>query len=168
MIQKIIAGGISGTERAVLDYALAQGISCSGWCPKDRLTEDGKIHEKYPVKETYGSEIRESSLRNVLDSEGILVITKGETKGNSAFTIETAFEHRKPFFLLNLSRGYSLPDLLSWIEKFKIRVLHISGPSESQIPGVSSITTEILSLLFSRADELNQPISGSLSNTINS
>ena len=168
MIQKIIAGGVTGTERAVLDYALSQGIPCTGWCPKGRITEDGEISDKYPVKETHGSELKESSLRNVMDSEGILVITKGQTSGNPAFTVETAFEHRKPFFLLNLSRGFALTDLLSWLERFKIKVLHISGPSESQIPGIAGITHDILSSIFDPINTKPDSTIEGLSTSINS
>ena len=103
-----------------------------------------------------------------MDSEGILVITKGQTTGNPAFTVETAFEYRKPFFLVNLSRGFLLEDIQSWLERFKIQVLHISGPSEGQIPGISGITHDLLNSLFPQIEKPLTQTMGGLSGSLNS
>ena len=34
---KLLSGGQSGVDRAVLDVALARGIAYGGWCPERRL-----------------------------------------------------------------------------------------------------------------------------------
>ncbi len=39
----IISGGQTGADRAALDFALTHGLAHGGWCPKDRLAEDGII-----------------------------------------------------------------------------------------------------------------------------
>jgi hypothetical protein len=31
---KIISGGQTGADRAALDWALAGGVECGGWCPE--------------------------------------------------------------------------------------------------------------------------------------
>jgi Circularly permutated YpsA SLOG family len=38
---KIVSGGQTGADRAALDWALARGLECGGWCPKGRKAEDG-------------------------------------------------------------------------------------------------------------------------------
>ena len=48
----IVSGGQTGADRAALDWALAHGVECGGWCPKGRKAEDGPIDPKYPLKET--------------------------------------------------------------------------------------------------------------------
>jgi hypothetical protein len=48
----IVSGGQTGADRAALDWALAHGVECWGWCPKGRKAEDGPIDPKYPLKET--------------------------------------------------------------------------------------------------------------------
>jgi Circularly permutated YpsA SLOG family len=45
---KIVSGGQTGADRAALDWALAHGVSCGGWCPKELKVEDGPIDIKYP------------------------------------------------------------------------------------------------------------------------
>ncbi len=49
---KIISGGQTGIDRAVLDVALEFGIPCGGWCPNGRKAEDGPMDPRYPLKET--------------------------------------------------------------------------------------------------------------------
>ncbi|MFZ0505127.1 MAG: putative molybdenum carrier protein [Chthoniobacterales bacterium] len=48
----IVSDGQTGADRAALDWALAHGVPCGGWCPKGRKAEDGPIDAKYLVKET--------------------------------------------------------------------------------------------------------------------
>ena len=54
---KLLSGGQSGVDRAVLDVAIARGIDYGGWCPKDGWAEDLSappgLLAKYPqLKET--------------------------------------------------------------------------------------------------------------------
>ena len=42
----------TGADRAGLDWELAHGVECGGWCPKGRKAEEGPIDPKYPLKET--------------------------------------------------------------------------------------------------------------------
>jgi hypothetical protein len=51
-IPKIVSGGQTGADRAVLDWALSHKLPCGGWCPKGRKAEDGPIDAKYPLKES--------------------------------------------------------------------------------------------------------------------
>src|SRR6516164_2818435 len=37
---KLLSGGQSGVDRAVLDAAIARGIAYAGWCPKGGRAED--------------------------------------------------------------------------------------------------------------------------------
>ena len=37
---KLLSGGQSGVDRAVLDVAVERGIDYGGWCPKDGWAED--------------------------------------------------------------------------------------------------------------------------------
>ena len=52
----IISGGQTGADRAALDFAIANGFSHGGWCPRGRLAEDGPI----PLATSFGKRLRES------------------------------------------------------------------------------------------------------------
>ena len=50
-ISKIISGGQTGADRAGLDFAIVNGISHGGFCPRGRKAEDGQIPERYDLEE---------------------------------------------------------------------------------------------------------------------
>lgn len=57
------------------------------------------------------------------------------TRGTE-LTIDTAECSGKPCFILDLRRdALNRDDLQSWLNKFKVRVLNIAGPRESNGPG---------------------------------
>ena len=83
---KIISGGQTGIDRGALDGALAKGVPCGGWCPEGRRAEDGVIPKIYPVRSLAGAGYSGRTLRNVIDSDGTVVLHFGAlTGGNMAF-----------------------------------------------------------------------------------
>lgn len=72
---KIVSGGQTGADRAALDWALAHGVPCGGWCPKGRKAEDGPIDLKYPLKETPSSSYIQRTEWNVRDSDATVVFS---------------------------------------------------------------------------------------------
>jgi Circularly permutated YpsA SLOG family len=61
-VTKIVSGGQTGVDRGALDAALAVGFACGGWCPGDRMAEDGPIPEKYPLMPLPNGGYRERTL----------------------------------------------------------------------------------------------------------
>ena len=51
-VERIVSGGQSGADRAALDFAIHEGFRHGGWCPRDRLAEDGPIDAGYQLDET--------------------------------------------------------------------------------------------------------------------
>jgi hypothetical protein len=62
---KLICGGQSGVDRAVLDVAIERGIDYGGWCPKGGWAEDFPeppgVLARYPALEATPSPIRPSA-----------------------------------------------------------------------------------------------------------
>ena len=101
---KIISGGQTGVDRGALDAALAFEVECGGWCPAGRLAEDGTIPERYPVVELANAGYAERTARNVADSDGTLVISKGEPFGGTRETVDRCIEMRKPHLIIDCAR----------------------------------------------------------------
>ena len=54
MVQKLVSGGQTGVDRAALYFALERSISSGGWCPRGRESEDGRIPDRFPLREVTG------------------------------------------------------------------------------------------------------------------
>src|SRR5438067_4619063 len=103
-ILKIISGGQTGVDRVALDAALAFEVECGGWCAAGRLAEDGTIPKRYPVRELANAGYAERTARNVDDSDGTLIISKGEPIGGTRETVDRCIEMRKPYLLIDSER----------------------------------------------------------------
>ena len=76
---KLLSGGQSGVDRAVLDVALARGIAYSGWCPKGGWAEDFPeppgVLANYPqLAETPLADPAQRTEWNVRDADAYLIV----------------------------------------------------------------------------------------------
>jgi len=143
-VRKIVSGGQSGVDRAALDAALDLGIPCGGWCPRNRLAEDGRIEERYPLTETASDKTAQRTEWNVRDSDGTLVLTRGEPSGGTALTIRLAGRLGRPFLVVDLAEGGDAGKAGEWIRRNRIEVLNVAGPRESKAPGIHGEATAFL------------------------
>ena len=108
MIEKIIAGGQTGIDRAALDVAIELNIPHGGWCPQGRLAELGQtIPEKYLLQETKTSDYSERTKLNIQDSDGTLILVPElplTIKDGTLLTIKQVEEKNKPHLIFDLSK----------------------------------------------------------------
>ncbi|RPE79985.1 putative molybdenum carrier protein [Vulcaniibacterium tengchongense] len=133
---RIASGGQTGVDRAALDAALATGIPHGGWCPKGRLAADGPLHPRYLLQETDSAGYRQRTRRNVLDSDGTLILNTGPLGGGTQLTLRFAGQFRKPVCIVDLERPLSPEEVLAWIDANRIKVLNVAGPGEAKRPGI--------------------------------
>ncbi|MCX8018628.1 MAG: putative molybdenum carrier protein, partial [Rhodocyclaceae bacterium] len=99
---RIISGGQTGVDRAALDWAIARGIPHGGWCPKGRLAEDGPIAPRYNLTETESADLGERTWCNVRDSDGTLILNRGDLSGGSLKTLYLAERLGRPCLVVPL------------------------------------------------------------------
>jgi len=148
MIEKIVSGGQTGVDRAGLDAALEAGIPVGGYCPKGRLAEDGTVPECYPLIELKSDRYASRTEKNVVESDGTLVLNVGELTDGTKATVEFAKEHGRPFLVLQLDGSPSLEDCLTWLEEHGLKTLNVAGPRESKHPGIYQQAFEFLRRLL--------------------
>ncbi|MFO1519669.1 MAG: putative molybdenum carrier protein [bacterium] len=148
-VKKVVSGGQTGVDRAALDAAMELQIPCGGFCPRGRLAEDGKIPEKYLLQETKTEVYEERTRKNVADSDGTLVFTRGQASGGTAYTIETALTSGKPVWIVDLEKPFSLQEIAEWMDRNFVRTLNVAGPRESGAPGIYEEAKAILKRILS-------------------
>ena len=148
MLKKIVSGGQTGVDRAALDAAIRMGIPHGGWIPKGRLTEDGPLTERYHLDEMPTDSYPERTEKNVLDSDGTLIISRGVPQGGTDYTRKMALRHGKQMLHIDLSLHSNSLDaaslVSSWLQMNKIEALNVAGPRASKDP---NIYAEALALL---------------------
>ena len=150
ILSKIISGGQTGVDRATLDVALELGLPCGGWCPKGRKAEDGPIDPRYPLKETGSPNYPLRTEKNIRESDGTLVLTKGPVNGGTAFTVRLAIEYEKPHLIIDLDNKIDPRIVREWGEKNQINTLNVAGPRESKLPGIHDQAVEFLKPIFNK------------------
>ncbi|MFP4159557.1 MAG: putative molybdenum carrier protein [Desulfosalsimonas sp.] len=146
-IKKIVSGAQTGADRAALDFAIEHDIEHGGWVPEGRAAEDGIVPSHYHVKELADAGYPERTEKNVEDSDGTLIISRGELTGGSLLTRQMAEKYAKPCLHINLSDVIIFDaaiDVYDWIAAHKIRVLNVAGPRASKDPGIYDVTLDIL------------------------
>lgn len=135
-IQKIISGGQTGVDRAALDFAIEQGIPHGGFCPKGRKAEDGPIPDRYQLTEMASPKYDERTEKNLLETDGTLILDMGPLSGGTALTADLCLKHLKPLHIIDLEQlsEASRIEFWRWIDENGIRVLNIAGSRESKKP----------------------------------
>ncbi len=132
---RIVSGGQTGVDRAALDAAMAQGVAVGGWCPESRQAEDGPIPANYPLKELKGGGYAERTLKNVVDSDGTVIIFFDELSGGTKLTRDYCVAEVKPHILID-GADYTSDSAVMLLSDFifanHIRKLNVAGPRASK------------------------------------
>jgi Circularly permutated YpsA SLOG family len=152
MLKKIISGGQTGVDRAALDAAIRLGIAHGGWVPKGRLTEEGPLPSNYQMQEMPSEDYAARTEKNVLDSDGTLIISRGRPTGGTDYTRKMVLKYGKQLLHIDLCMGQKPSEagslIGSWIEMNRIETLNVAGPRASSDPAIYSDATQILTHAF--------------------
>lgn len=147
-ISKIISGGQSGVDRSALDFSIQYNIPHAGWCPKNRLAEDGQIPSFYNLTETADEMPETRTLKNIKTADSTLIIHKGVKEKGTLKTIELCNQTNKTFIEIDLTEKIEKEKFIVWLSSNNIKTLNIAGPRESNSLGIYNETTHLLEYLF--------------------
>jgi len=145
---KIISGGQTGVDRGALDAAIASGVPHGGWCPCGRLAEDGRIPDRYELRQTDSPDYPVRTERNVLDSDATLILYSERISGGTELTLQLARRHCKPCMTVDLDDPQQPEDITRWLDANSVSVLNVAGPRESQTPGIASAACEFVTRII--------------------
>ncbi|MGE5261331.1 MAG: putative molybdenum carrier protein [Actinomycetota bacterium] len=156
---KILSGGQTGVDRAVLDAAIANGIACGGWCPKGGWAEDVPqppgLLALYPMlQETPLRDPVQRTEWNVRDSDALMVLLdhRGLSSGGTERAILHAHELGRPVLVLDVTRAGDSDRAVTCLRESEgaKRTVCIAGPRESEAPGIYKAARAFLCDVFGR------------------
>jgi hypothetical protein len=161
-LSKVISGGQTGVDRAALDAALALGLPCGGWCPRGRRAEDGRIADRYPMRECARSDYLTRTRLNVVNADATLILFERELSGGTATTRRLAEEADKRLLCVDMAsppeadpkerREAWVAAVLSWLwsaPRLPI-TLNVAGPRESTHRGIYGRARSILDFVLTQ------------------
>ncbi len=156
---KLICGGQSGVDRAVLDVAVARGITYGGWCPKGGWAEDFPtapgLLAKYPhLQETPLADPAQRTEWNVRDADACLIVVDAtgiDASAGTALAGDLAHRYRKPLYVAKLG-DVDVKHARLWLRVQQARrgdelKLAIGGPRESEAAGIYARAAEFIRAL---------------------
>jgi len=153
-VRRIVSGGQTGVDRAALDAAIELGIEHGGWCPRGRRAEDGPIAAKYKLIETDSIDYAVRTEKNVLDSDGTMLLYRERLQRGTLLTHQLAKRHSKPLLRIRLDRPVSLDRVVRWISENSIHVLNVAGPRSSSQADIEKQAFDLLKKIFSASPTL--------------
>jgi hypothetical protein len=158
---ELISGGQTGVDRAVLDVAIARGMTYGGWCPKGGWAEDFPMPPglltRYPLlRETPLADPAQRTEWNVRDADACMIVVDAgglAVSAGTALARERAHRYRKPLLIVDLSDADNLKHALLWLRVQQARLgsdlkLGVGGPRESEAPGIYSRATTFIRALL--------------------
>lgn len=134
---KVISGGQTGVDRAGLDAALSLDIPIGGWCPKGRRAEDGKVPDKYPLKETFESNYLQRTEFNARDADATIIMSRF-SQDTSGIQYTKQFCRKWKTLIMDFSKLYN--PMFGYKDIFDMlllcRVINVAGPREESDSGV--------------------------------
>jgi hypothetical protein len=151
MIKKIISGGQTGVDQSALDIAIKWNIPHGGWVPKGRLTEAGRLSQRYNMQEMPTESYAARTEQNVIDSDGTLILSHGPLSNGSRHTKTMAEKHNKPCLHIDLNGTdviNAARHAYNWIINLNIQTLNVAGTRASTDPSIYQTATHVLTNLL--------------------
>ena len=147
MLKKIISGGQPGVEIAALDAAIQFDIPHAGWAYKGIKTEDGVLPEHYNVKGIDNPSFFERLEKNIIDSEGTVIVTHGQLSIGLKGVRGLAEKHKKPCLILDLKEctiNHAISSVRKWMDNHEIEVVYFTGPKPV---GTSKVYRDVILII---------------------
>jgi len=162
MLKKIISGGQIGAEQAALDVATKLDIPHGGWIQKGRRAQRLKLPEKYQLDEMPTASFKKRIEKNVMGSDGTLIISHGELTGASDYSQKMTDKHNCPSLHIDLNKIPAFIAALkmnAWVVENNIEILNVAGPKTSEDPNIYKATMDILESAYYLSQVEDKPLS---------
>jgi hypothetical protein len=130
VLKKIISGGQTEADQAALDIAIKLGIPYGGRIPKGRVTETGKLPERFKLEEMSSENYSECIRQNVMDATGTLIISYGRLTEDLDSARKATLRYGRQMLGIDLDQMDDIKAaslLKDWIHLYRIEVMFVIG-----------------------------------------
>lgn len=92
--------------------------------------------DKYPMVETKAKDYKARTKRNIMESDGTLILNIGPLKTGTALAAKIAEEAGKPLMVVQLDQDQQPIEVVTWLYENEIQFLNVADPRESKAPGI--------------------------------
>jgi hypothetical protein len=126
-------------------------VTCRGWCSRGRRAEDGKIPQRYPVQEIPEAGYLKRTVKNLLDSDGTLLIAFGNLGDGTVRIPGLCRKYQKLLMVLD-GMEYPPPQAgkvaAEFVRRHGIVRLYVTGPRASREPRGYQYTYEAVTVML--------------------
>ena len=147
MLRKIISGGQIGADQGALDAAIKYNFPHGGWIQKGRNTQGGTLPDKYHLKEMFVSGYKERVEKNVIKSDGTVIISHGDLSGGADYSQQMTEKHNRPCLHIDLRRTPAFmasSEINTWIIENDIEIMNVTGSRVSEDSDIYKDTIYII------------------------
>lgn len=147
MIKKIISGGQPGVERAALDAAIKLGLPHEGWAHKDRKKETGISSDNYNLRKIDKPSYFERLEKNIIDSEGIVILTHGQLIIGLRGVKDLANKHKRPCLHIDLNENplnWAISSIRKWMTNNELEIVYFTGSKPIAAPNLNQEVIQII------------------------
>ena len=134
-LKKVISGGQVGADQGGVAAALALGVDTGGTMPNGFITSKGPmphLAELYGMAEDASAAYPPRTHRNVLDSDGTLIIASNPNSAGCTLTRNLAAREGRPYLIIRIRDNpsdiiYEQNTVVNWMVKNRITVLNVAG-----------------------------------------
>lgn len=151
MIRRIISNGQTGVSRAALDVAIEMEMEHGGWVPDGKRAGDGTLPERYTMKAMTAGNLSACNERNILDSDGTLLLSYGPKGEEYSELLACAIKYHKPHLHMDLSTRNAFQtakEISAWIARNHIKTLNVAGPDDDEAHSVYKDAEKLLKTLL--------------------
>jgi hypothetical protein len=115
------------------------------------MAEDGPVPDSYPVTVLPGAGYGERTRRNVLDSDGTVIIYFGKPAGGTEATLRFCLEENRPYLLIDaLETGpeQAAERMLAFARGLEGETLNFAGPRSSASNRAHAYARQAVSLFI--------------------
>lgn len=112
----------------------------------------------YPLIELTKGGYSARTEKNVIESDGTLILNMGKVTCGTKLTLECARKHNKPCLVVQLDNTMKPDAARHWIASSNIPVLNVAGPRESKCPGLHATALEYLRQVFRSENTVTYPM----------